>query len=129
MIVAGENVAKFVSDSLGVGLCPPYTAIGIERDGKVTAGVIFNVFEEVDVHVTVAGKGWTPNFMRAVGDYVFGALDLQRMTIVTEHAKIAELAVRLGGQIEGRLRNHFGVDRDGIVAGILRDEYRFWKPC
>ena len=128
-IITGEPVARFVSDQLGFGLCPPYTALGIATDeGDIIAGVIFNNFEGADVHITVAGKGWTRAFMRAVGDYVFGQLQCERMTITTEQPAVAMLGTRLGGQIEGRLRNHFGPGKDGLVVGVLKDEYRWYRP-
>ncbi len=125
MIVGGEQVARFVSERLGFGLCPPFTAVGIERDGKIVAGVIFNHFEGADVHFTAAGSGWTRGFLCAIGEYVFGQLGCARMTAITRSDDVATLAGRLGGQIEGRMRNHFGVGQDGLVIGILRHEWRY----
>ncbi len=125
MIVADERVARFVCEGLGINLVPPYTVMGIERDGEITAGVVFNCFEGADVHFTAYGKGWTPQFMRAVGQYVFGALGCERMTATTEQSDVVKLACKLGGLVEGCMRNHFGKGRDGIVIGILKDEYRY----
>lgn len=125
MIVSDERVAAFVSERLGFGLCPPYTSIGIERDGQIVGGVLLNCFEACDVHISVAGKGWTRAFLRAFGQYVFGTLGCLRFTVTTEQASVAGLAARLGGQVEGRLRSHFGPGRDAILVGVLRDEYRY----
>jgi hypothetical protein len=125
VIVADERAARFVSEVLGVGFVPPYTALALEKDGKIVAGVLFNVFEACAVHVSVAGKGWTRGFLRAVGEYVYDTLGYERMTFVTEHDAVAKLAVRLGGQVEGRMRGHFGNGRDAIIVGVLRDEYRY----
>jgi hypothetical protein len=125
MIVSGEPVARFVSEKLGFGLCPPYTSMGIEKDGEITAGVLFNHFEGHDVHFTAVGSGWTRQFLRMIGHYVFTQLQCERMTAVTGCEDVVRLAGRLGGVIEGRLRNHFGKDHDGIVVGILRQEYRY----
>lgn len=125
MIVADERVAQFVSNQLQFGLCPPWTTIGIEREGQITAGVIINHFEGDDAHFTVAGKGWTRGFMKAFGQYVFGNLGCLRVTAITEQPEVVRLAIKMGGQIEGSLRNHFGKGRDGIVIGILAEEYRF----
>jgi len=125
MIVQGERVARFVSEALGFGLCPPYTAVGIERDGHVIAGVLLNHFEGADVHFTAAGAGWTRSFLRAFGAYVFEQLGCQRMTAVTQSLDVAKLAERLGGEVEGRLRNHFGIGQDGIIIGILRQDWRY----
>jgi len=125
MIVADERVARFVSECIGFGLCPPFTTIGIERNGTVIAGVIFSQFEGNDVHVTVAGKGWTRSFLQAVGSYVFDQLGCDRMTFITERPHVAALAVRLGGQVEGCLRSHFGPGRNGIIIGCLKEEYAY----
>ncbi len=125
MIVDGERVARFVSQDLGFALCPPYYALGMERDGQITGGAILNHFEGVDVHVTMAGKRWSLEFTRALGRYIFDTLGCERMTGITERDHIVRLVKRLGGQVEGCLRNHFGRGRDGIVVGILRDEWRY----
>lgn len=126
-IVSDDRVVKFVSDLTGKAFCPPYTAMGIERDGKIVGGVLFNVFEGSDIHVSVAGSGWTRDFLRAVGDYVFGLLGCERMTAITSNELTATFVERLGGKHEGVLRNHFGPGIDGIVGGILRDEWLFAK--
>jgi hypothetical protein len=47
------------------------------------------------------------------------------MTVITEQPKVVEYAQRIGGVVEGALRNQFGAGRDGVLIGILRDE---WKP-
>ncbi|WP_284765369.1 GNAT family protein [Agrobacterium sp. CFBP2214] len=124
-IVTDERVLHFVSTSIGVSFVPPFTCMGIDRDGEIVAGAIFNVFEGADVHVSIAGHGWTRGFCEAVGDYVFGQLQCERMTAKTEKAEIVRFAERLGGQVEGLLRNHFGPGRDAFLVGILRDEWRF----
>ena len=125
MIVADERVARFVSEQLGLALCPPFTCLGIERDGEIVAGAVFNHFEGADVHVTIAGKGWTREFIEAVGGYVFGQLYCARMTAVTRDCAVAEYGKRLGGEIEGVLRDHFGPGRDATILGILRRDWKF----
>lgn len=125
MIVSDERVAKFVSDRLGFGLCPPFTAMGIERDGEIVGGVVFNHFEGADCHVSVAGCGWTRAFLKAVGVYIFDQLGCERMTAVTADEVTATFAERLGGQHEGILRNHFGPGKNGLICGILASEWKF----
>lgn len=125
MIVTDDRVIRFVSDRIGVGLFPPFTGLGIEKSGEIICGCVFNCFEAVDLHVTVAGHGWTRQFLKAVGHYVFEQLGYERMTAVTEHPEVVRFGERLGGQVEGCLRNHFGRGRDGFVVGILKEEYRY----
>lgn len=125
MIVSGEGVAQFVSAGVGAAICPPYSTMGLVRDDRLVAGVVFNQFEGFDVHVTLAGKGWTRRFVRLVGEYVFRQLGCLRMTATTEQPEVISYAQRLGGQVEGRLRDHFGPGRDAIIIGILRSDWKF----
>lgn len=125
MIVGDERVARFVSDMLGFGLCPPYSCVGIEKEGRIVAGVLFNFFEGADVHISVAGTGWTRTFLNEIGRYVFDQLGCERATLITEQPSVVAMGIKLGGQIEGRLRNHFGKGRDGTIVGVLKDDYRY----
>ena len=125
MIVSDDRVAVFCSEKLGVLFHPPFRCLGIERDGEVVAGVIFNVFEDHDVHASVAGTGFTKGFLAECGHYVFSMLGRRRVTIITENPRVVRLAERLGGSIEGCLREHFGEGRDAFIVGILKDEYRY----
>jgi len=127
MIVSDERVARFVASQLGFGLCPPYTPLGTEIDGRIVNGVIFSCFEGADVHITVAGKRWTRGFLWAVGSYAFDQLGCERMTATTEQDAVVKLACKLGGQVEGCLRNHFGKGRDAWIVGILRDEWKYGR--
>lgn len=124
-IATDERVARFLSERLGVALCPPYTVMGLERDGVIVAGVLFNQFEGASVHVSAAGSGWTRDFVRAVGAYVYDQLGCLRMTITTELDAVKSYALRLGGEVEGRMRDHFGEGRDAWIIGILRRDWKF----
>lgn len=124
-IVIDDSVARFVAETCNLVLCPPFTAMGIERDGEIVAGIVFNGFTRHDVHVTVAGRGFTRGFVACVGRYVFRQLGCLRMTIETEQDAVIDYAKRLGAQTEGRKRNHFGKGRHAIVLGILREDWKF----
>lgn len=125
MIVTDERVARFVSERLNATFCPPYTVAGLERDGEIVAGVVFNQFEGPNVYVSAAGTGWTRGFIEAVGQYVFDQLGCLRMTVATEQEEVADYAERLGGVIEGRMRDYYGPGRNGILVGILRKDWKF----
>ena len=125
MIVTDDRVARFVGARVNAIIYPPFTCMGIERDGQVIGGAVFNCFTGHDLEVTVAGHGWTRGFLKAVGDYVFRQLGCIRMQVTTEQEAIARVSERMGGRREGVLRDKFGRGRDGIVLGILEAEYRF----
>ena len=125
MIVTDERVARFVGERCGTVICPPYTAMGIERGGKVTAGAVFNCYTGNDISVTVAGGPFNREFIAAVGKYVFEKIGCLRMSITTEQPKVIEIAQRLGASVEGLKRNHFGKGRDATILGILREDWNF----
>lgn len=120
-----DRVARFVGAHINAIIYPPFTCMGIERDGQIIGGVVFNCFTGHDLEVTVAGTGWTRGFFKAVGEYVFRQLGCIRMQITTEQEAIARVSERMGGRREGVLRDKFGRGRDGIVIGVLEQEYRF----
>lgn len=127
MIVTDDRVARFVAERIGKSPCPPFTVMGIERDGQIVGGCLFNQFEGADIHVSAAGKGWTLPFLRAVGEYVYRQLGCERLSLTTESEEVARYAERLGGKREGVLRSHFGRGRDAIIIGVLREEYAYLK--
>lgn len=125
MTVDDNRVLAFVSERCGVNFLPPVTCMGVERNGEIVGGVVFNFFESADVHISVAGTGWTRGFLAEVGHYVFDILKSERMTALTEQPAVVRLAERLGGQVEGLMRNHYGKDRDAFVVGILKDDWKY----
>lgn len=125
MIRTDADVAAFAERMLGAPIIPPYTCMGLEKGGELVAAVVFNHYERTDVHFTATGSGWTRKFMQEVGRYVFDTLGCERMTAITEQPMVLNLGKRIGCKVEGILRNHFGPGRDGVLIGVLRDEYKF----
>lgn len=121
-----ERVAQFVGGRVGSVIYPPYTAMGLEREGRIVAGAVFNCFTGFDIEVTVAGEpgAFTKTFIREAGRYVFETAGCLRMSITTHQPHVIEIAKRLGAQTEGRKRNLFGKGRDGIVLGILKEDWK-----
>ena len=124
-IVTDIRVVEFVSEQLSTRFIPPFTTIGLEKGGAIIAGVVFHVFEDANVHLTIAGSGWTRGLLKAVGSYVFETLGCERFTLTTEKPEVAKLGERLGGVTEGIMRNQFGKGRNAFLVGVLKDEYRF----
>lgn len=119
------RIPAFLAARLGVEFYPPYTTMGLEKDGAVIAAFLFNIYTGPDIHVTIAGCGWTRRFLRAMGQYLFEHLQVERFTAITEKQNVVDIVKRVGGREEGVLRNHFGPDRDGILLGVLKSEYRY----
>ena len=121
--VRGQGVADFVYNIFGRKPTPPYVAIGTEIDGVIVNGVIINVWTGFDAHVTIGGKKWTKGLLAVIHHYAYQSLGCIRLTVITEQTSIVRYAERLGGEVEGLLRNQFGPGRDGILVGILKEDW------
>lgn len=126
-VVTDIRVVQFVEAMIGKTFIPPYTAMGVEIDGKVAGGIVFNIFEGTDCHMSVASKKrpWPKGFLADVGEYLFGQLKRERVTIITEQPRVVSIACRLGGKVEGVMRSHFGAGRDATIVGILKADWKF----
>ena len=124
-IVTGPEVADFVGGKLGTIIYPPFTCMGIEKDGEICGGVVMNCYTGTDVHFTVAGSGWSRPFLREWGNYVFNQLGCLRATAITEQDHVIDLATRMGCCVEGILRDQFGEGRNGTILGVLKKDFRF----
>lgn len=125
MIVSDDRVAVFLAKALGTNIVPPYVVVGTEKDGEIINGVLINHFTGFDCHVSVAGRGWSRQLIAGIGEYVFDKLLCERMTIVSEQPRVISIAMRLGGEVEGYMRNHFGPGRNATIIGILKADWRF----
>lgn len=121
--VRGQGVADFVYNIFGRKPTPPYVAIGTEIDGVIVNGVIINVWTGFDAHVTIGGKKWTKGLLAVIHHYAYQSLGCVRLTAITEQVSVVRYAERLGGKVEGLLRNQFGAGRDGFLVGILKDDW------
>ena len=126
LIITDDRVSEYVGKKCGIKFHQPFTALGIEHDGDIIAGAIFNDFNGFDIELSVAGEknAFTRTFIRRIGDYVFHELGCLRASFTTRHEHVVELLHRLGARTEGLKRNHFGVGIHGIVIGLLREEWR-----
>lgn len=128
MIVTDERVAEFVARKNGFdSFFGPHQAIGLERDGKIVAGGVFYFYTGYDYHLSIATERGclTRELLSAWGKYCTETCGCCRVTLVTEQPRVVSMAKRLGGEIEGLLRNHYGPGRDGVVLGILKEHWRF----
>ncbi|MFZ9326480.1 MAG: GNAT family N-acetyltransferase [Polynucleobacter sp.] len=121
-------VAKRVEeDGFGSGAI----GIGLEEDGELIAGVVFNDYTGpgISMHVAaVPGKRWmTREYLWACFAYPFLQLKCNRVTglVRTDNIVAQKFDEHLGFKREGVLRRACSDGTDMIVYGMLRDECRF----
>ena len=123
-----EALARWAGSRFGCTFVPPYVAWGItDRKGMVTAVAVFREYEFANIEVVAVGTGWTRQFLREAGQYCFGQLKRERVSITARMSDrlVHDLAVRLGARLEGIKRNYYAKGEDAAMYGVLKDEYRF----
>jgi hypothetical protein len=119
------RVASFVGNRTGVVVYPPFVGLGLERNGELVAGVVLNCYTGHDINLCLASDrgAITRRFMREVADYVWRQAQCDRVTIETASSEVAELALRVGGLVEGVKRDAYGPGRNAFVLGILKADW------
>jgi RimJ/RimL family protein N-acetyltransferase len=126
-----ERVMQFVAARTGEGVYRDYTAIGLERDGELVAGVVYNAHTGPNLITHIASDGsraWlTPAYLAAIFRYPFLQLRCARITAIVraDNADSARFVQHLGFTEEGRLRRAEADGTDLIIFGMLLSECRF----
>lgn len=124
MIIEGERVARFVGEKTGMRFDEGCAALGTSRSGEIVTGFAFSGWTGQDVTIALASDApLTRKLLRRVAVYVWDELGCIRATVETEQRHVADLALRMGGKVEGVKRNLYGPGRDGVVFGILKEDW------
>jgi RimJ/RimL family protein N-acetyltransferase len=107
------------------------SGIGLEEDGELIAGVVFNLYTgpSISMHVAaVPGKRWmTKEYLWRCFAYPFLQLKCRRITglVRADNYDAQRFDEHLGFKREGVMREACDDGTDMIVYGMLRDECRF----
>lgn len=129
-IVHGQPVVDWVAAHMkrgeGYGLS---SGIGMERDGELIAGVVYNEFNRVNInmHVAAVGRNWmTREYLRICFDYPFNVCGVKRITafIEDENADAIRFDEHLGFKYETRMKDAY-VNGDILIYRMLREDCRW----
>ncbi|MDO3434613.1 GNAT family protein [Rhizobium sp. CBN3] len=120
------EIAAWVGARIGVTFHPPYTTLAHVDRGRIIAGLVFNVWTEHDIEISLAADRLSLTLMRAVFDYVFNQLGCRRATCRTraDNSRAQSLLARVGAEPEGRQRSYFG-DCDGLLYAIMKENFPY----
>jgi len=134
-----EWVAKRLSKGYRAQSFGPCSTLGVMRDGKLEAGIIFNNYRAMsrDIHLTIASDSarWmNRKVLKAVFNYVFLQQGCVRLTVTIgrKNKRARRLAAGdgkkskgLGFKQEGVVRKAMDGIEDAIVFGMLKKECRW----
>jgi RimJ/RimL family protein N-acetyltransferase len=133
-VVYGEDsrVCKWVQelvdeDDFGDGA----VGIGLEKDGELVAGVVFNNYNKASIHMHVGAKkgtNWlTREYLTRCFAYPFIQLKVNRVTGLVRIDNLAaqKFDEHLGFKREGLVRQGCTDGTDMILYGLLKDECRY----
>lgn len=107
-----------------------FKAFGVESEGMLVAGVVFNQYRHPGISMHVAGEGghWlSRSLLRELFDYAFNACGCLRVTglVRADALNVLKFDKKIGFKFEGRIRRGAADGTDLILLGMLREECRF----
>jgi RimJ/RimL family protein N-acetyltransferase len=132
-VIYGEDqrVINWVESQIGEKYPEGTVGIGLEQDGELIAGVVFDYYTgpSISMHVAaVPGKRWmTKDFLWRCFAYPFLQLQCNRITglVRVDNLAAQKFDEHLGFKREGLLRKAAEDGTDYIVYGMLREECRW----
>lgn len=106
------RVAAFCSSLMDNCDFGAFTAIGLEKNGELVGGVVYDGYygTSISAHIAGVGQGWlTRSFLRAMFQYPFAQLGVNRMT--------GPVASTNEGAI--RLVRHLGFEQEAYLKGAV----------
>jgi len=124
-IVQGDSVGAWVAEQTTGSYHCNSSAIGLEREGQIVAGVIYESFMDTTItcHIAVAGR-MNKTFIAAIFNYPFIVCNVEKIVvpITEENNKSIKLVKNMGFTEEARIARSNG---DMIFFTLLKDKCKF----
>lgn len=122
------RVLRFVQQHVPLSACANMTAIGLERDGELVAGVIYEGYNghNVWMHVAIPGR-ITKAYLRYCFHYPFVELGCTRLSgyVEASNAQARRFDEHLGFKQEAVLRGAASDGGDVILYRMTREDCRY----
>lgn len=121
-----EAVVNWVAEQpFGQKFSPPYTAIGLVRDGHLTGAFVLSFKTRDSVSLSLSGRGCALNrsAWRVIIETVFETWKCSRLESRTSvrNKVVRKNLPKLGFRFEGKARRLFGRD-DGLCFSLTTDD-------
>ena len=127
-IVSGPEVGHWVAGKMnGSFSSATGTAIGLERDGSLVAGVMYENFnmQSITAHMAITGR-LTRSFLGAIFRYAFEKCGVHKviLPISSGNVKSNKFAKKLGFIEEARIRDA-APDGDIVILCLAKNECKY----
>lgn len=127
-IVQGAEIGAWVADRIaGKFYSETSSAIGLEKDGAIVAGVIYENWNRASIfcHIAIEAR-LTKAYLKAIFDYPFNVCNVKKIIVpvVSNHVKSIKLVTNMGFTEEARIVDG-SQDGDIIFLTMTRENCRF----
>lgn len=127
-IVQGDAIGHWVAERVkSKYFAEGSQAIGLERDGQIIAGVIYENWNKTSIvcHIAIEGR-MTKTYLKAIFNYPFNVCNCKKIIVpvVSNHSKSIKLVNKMGFTEEARLKDA-SLDGDIIFLTLARENCRF----
>lgn len=125
-----QRIAEFVASKIGCSvLVGNFVAIGLERNGRLIAGVTYSDFNGSNITAGIAGEGkrWlTREFLWFIFYFPFLQAKAKRITACVEQTNLVsqQFVTRLGFKLEA-VMERAGRTGDLLVYRMFREDCRY----
>jgi len=128
LIVSNESVGHWVAEKLGSGyFAARSNAIGLMKDNKLIAGVIYENWNRRSImcHIAVEGR-LTRLYVGAIFNYAFNVCNVEKIIVPVEshNLKSIKLIKNMGFTEEGRIKDS-QPNGDIILYTMVKGDCRF----
>jgi len=127
-IVQGDAIGHWVAERVqGKYFAAGSQAIGLERNGEIIAGVIYENWNKTSIvcHIAIE-KQITKKYLKAIFHYPFEFCKVKKIIVpvCSTHAKSLKLVIKMGFVEEARVKDATP-DGDIIFLTLAREKCRF----
>ena len=126
-----ERIGRFVGLAIESKGWSPFTAIGLEKNGILIAGVVYDNYngKNIFAHIAATGRHWlNKEFLWYMHHYPFMELKVSRVTgMVSEKNKDAiKFIEHLGGELESKLEKAHP-DGDLLIYRMFKKDCKYLR--
>lgn len=129
-IVNGPHVGLWVGERMeGIFPAERSVAIGLEKDGRLVAGTVYENWNGRSVVCHIAWERVTPTYVAAVYDYAYNVCGVDKIIgpINSNHTRALRLVRKMGFSEEARLKDA-APDGDIVLMTLTPERCRFLEP-